>query len=121
MLEEMITPEPNPPYDWMATLVNFIFLGLAGVLGAVVHHILTPARTWAQRISEWLVGALCAIYGSELIASAIHHILVKFDLINSSYVLPEKILGFAGFLCGALGATIIELAIKAIRKRFDTK
>ena len=121
MLEEMIPTEPNPPYDWVATLVNFLFLGLAGALGAVVRHIHTPARKWAQRISEWLGGALCSIYGSELIASAIHHILDKFDLIDSTYVVPEKLLGFAGFLCGALGVTVIDLTIKAIRKRFDTK
>ena len=121
MLEEMIPTEPNPPYDWIATLVNFLFLGLAGALGAVIRHIHTPARKWAQRISEWLGGALCSIYGSELIASAIYHILDKFDLIDSTYVVPEKLLGFAGSLCGALGVTVIDLTIKAIRRRFDSK
>ena len=66
-------------------------------------------------------GVLCSIYGSELIASAIHHILDKFDLIDSIYVVPEKLLSFAGFLYEALGVTVIDLTIKAIRKRFDTK
>lgn len=119
MLEEMIPTEPNPPYDWIATLVNFLFLGLAGALGAVVRHIHTPARKLAQRISEWLGGALCSIYGSELIASAIHHILDKFDLIDSTYVVPEKLLGFAGFLCGALGVTVIDEIIKVVKKRIQ--
>ena len=42
----MIPTEPNPPYDWITTLINFLFLGLAGALGAVVRHIHTPARKW---------------------------------------------------------------------------
>ena len=58
MLEEMIPTEPNPPYDWITTLVNFLFLGLAVALGAVVRHIHTPARKLAQRISEWLGGGV---------------------------------------------------------------
>ena len=93
----MISPEPNPPYDWIATLVNFLFLGLAGALGAVVRHIHTPARKLAQRISEWLGGALCSIYGSELIVSTIHYMLDKFDLTDSAYVVSEKLLSFAVF------------------------
>ena len=116
-----MTPEPNPQYDWIATIINCLLLGLAGALGAVVRHIHTPTLKWAQRISEWLGGALCSIYGSELTASAIHHILSKFDLIDSTYVVPEKLLGFSGFLCGALGVTVIDLTIRAIRKRFDTR
>ena len=94
---------------------------MAGALGALVRHINTPARKWIQRLPEYFSGALCSIYGSELIASAIHHILDKFDLIDSTYVVPEKLLGFAGFLYNALGVTVIDLTIKAIRKRFDTK
>lgn len=118
MLEKMITPEPNP-HDWIVTLTNFLFLGLAGALGALVRHINTPARKWIRRLPEYFSGALCSIYGSELIASAIHHVLTKFDVIDSSYVVPEKLLGLAGFMCGALGITVIDLTIKAIRKRFD--
>ena len=101
-------------------LTSYFWAWLAhwGQSYAIYTH---QARKWAQRISEWLGGALCSIYGSELIASAIHHMLDKFDLIDSTYVVPEKLLGFAGFLCGALGVTVIDLTIKAIRKRFDPR
>ena len=46
----MITPEPNPPYDWIATLVNFLFLGLAGALGAVVRHTHTSPQMGATHL-----------------------------------------------------------------------
>lgn len=52
----MIPTEPTPPYDWIATLVNFLFLSLAGALGTVVRHTHTPARKLVQCISEWLGG-----------------------------------------------------------------
>lgn len=52
---------------------------------------------------------MCAVYGAELIANTIHHCLDKYDLIDSSYVVPEKIIGIAGFLCGALGGCSLTL------------
>lgn len=92
-----------------------------GALGALMRHINTPARKWIRHLPEYFGGALCSIYGYELIASAIHHILDKFHLIDSTYVVPEKLLGIAGFLCGALNASVIDITIKAMRKRFYTK
>lgn len=120
MLEKM-TPEQQTPPDWIGYIIYLIITGLAGALGAFVRQIHSPARKWPQRILEWLGGALCAIYGSEIVASAIHHSLNKFDLIDSSYVVPEKILGLAGFLCGALGVTVIDFVIQLIKNHVDAK
>ena len=64
---------------------------------------------------------LCSVYGVELKASAIHHILNKFDLIDSTHVAPQKLLDFGGFHCEALGVTVINLTINVIPKRFDMK
>ena len=60
-------------------------------------------------------------YGAELAANTLYHSLDKFDLIDSSYVVPEKILGLAGFLCGALGVSAIDWCITLIRRRQNPK
>lgn len=118
MLEEM-TPEHNTPPDWIAYIIYLFITGLAGAFGAFVRQIHSPARKWPQRILEWLGGALCAIYGAEIVASALHRSLIKLDLIDSSYVIPEKILGLAGFLCGALGITLIDYTLKLIQSNIS--
>ena len=69
---------------------------------------------------EWVGGALCAIYGAELAANALSHLLDKFDLIDGSYVVPEKFLGLAGFLCGALGVAMIDSVISLLRRKFSS-
>lgn len=107
-------PQKNIPPDWLAYSLYVILTGLAGALGAFVYQIHGPIKNWTQRIAEWIGGALCAIYGAELAAQAILHILDKFDLVDKSYVMPDKIIGLAGFLCGALGVSIIDTAIKLI-------
>ena len=47
-------------------------------------------------------------------------LLDKFDLIDGSYVVPEKFLGLAGFLCGALGVAIIDSVISLLRRKFSS-
>jgi len=39
---------------------------------------------------EWVGGSLFAIYGVELAANTLYDSLGKFDLIDSSYVVPDK-------------------------------
>lgn len=58
---------------------------------------------WLALVIKWAGGAVCAVYRAELIADTLHHNLDKYDLIDSSYVVAEKIIGIAGFLCDALG------------------
>ena len=108
--------ENNPPPDWLAYLVKLGLLALAGACGTFLRQLHGPYKKWPQRVMEWVGGALCAIYGAELAANTLYHSLDKFDLIDSSYVVPEKILGLAGFLCGALGVTLIDLAIHTAEK-----
>lgn len=45
---------------------------------------------------EWVGGSLFAIYGAG--ANTLYHSLDKFDLIDSSYVVPEKNLALPVFL-----------------------
>ena len=85
----MITPAPNP-HDWIVTLTNFRFFSLAEALGVLARHINTPARKRIRRLPEYFSGALCSIYGSTPFASTTHHILTKLDVIDSSYIVPEK-------------------------------
>ncbi|WLT07845.1 hypothetical protein RAM19_06835 [Bartonella apihabitans] len=121
MLGEMITPDQNTPPDWLAIVIKWLFLALAGACGTFLSQLHGPHKKWPQRVMEWVGGALCAIYGAELAANTLYHSLDKFDLIDSSYVLPEKILGLAGFLCGALGVSAIDWCITFIRRRQSPK
>ena len=74
---------------------------------------------------EWLGGSLFAIYGAG--ANTLYHSLDKFDLIDSSYVVPDKntwpcrFLVLAGFLCGALGVSTIDWCITFIRRQQSPK
>ena len=112
----MIPPDQNPPPDWIAFIIKWIFLALAGACGTFLSQLHGERKSVPQRVMEWVGGALCAIYGAELAANTLYHSLDKFDLIDSSYVVPEKILGLAGFLCGALGVSFIDIAIHAAKK-----
>ncbi|WP_422531734.1 hypothetical protein [Bartonella apihabitans] len=112
--------ENNPPPDWLAYLVRLGLLALAGACGSFLSQLNDAPKKWPQRVMEWVGGALCAIYGAELAANTLSHLLDKFDLIDGSYVVPEKFLGLAGFLCGALGVAIIDSVISLLRRKFGS-
>lgn len=114
-------PQKNIPPDWFAYCIYMILTGIAGAFGAFVRQIHGPVRKWPQRVVEWLGGALCAIYGAEIVAQTIYHLLSKNDLIHSDYVVPEKIIGLAGFLCGALGVSIIDGVIIFLYRHINRK
>ena len=115
----MIQPDQNPPPDWLAYIIKLGWIALAGALGSFFSQLYNKGRKWPQRMTEWGGGALCAIYGAEIVANTIYHLLVKFDLIDGSYVVPEKLLGFAGFLCGVLGVKIIIRGMNIINKYYS--
>jgi len=96
----MITPDQNTPPDWLAIVIKWLFLALAGACGTFLSQLHGPNKKWPQRVMEWVGGALCAIYGAELAANTLYHSLGKFDLIDSSYVVPEKYLALPVF-CAA--------------------
>ena len=107
MLGEMITPDQNTPPDWLAIVIKWLFLALAGACGTFLSQLHGPHKKWPQRVMEWVGGALCAIYGAELAANTLYHSLDKFDLIDSSYVVPDKNTWPCRFFCGALGVSAI--------------
>lgn len=113
-------PQKIIPPDWLAYLLYTVLTALAGAFGAFVRQIHGPARKWPQRVIEWIGGALCAVYGAEIVAQTIYHLLSKYDLIHTGYVVPEKIIGLAGFLCGALGVSAIDGVIHIIKSRFNS-
>ena len=112
--------ENNPPPDWLAYLVRFGLLALAGACGSFLSQLNGAPKKWPQRVMEWVGGALCAIYGAELAANALYHLLDKSDLIDDSYAVPEKFLGLAGFLCGALGVAAIDIGIGFLKRKFGS-
>lgn len=47
-------PEKNMPSDLFIAIVSSLWVGLAGVAGALVRQVKGPQKTWPQRIMEWL-------------------------------------------------------------------
>ncbi|RCL00950.1 MAG: hypothetical protein JSC189_001043 [Candidatus Tokpelaia sp. JSC189] len=113
-------PEKNVPPDWFIAIVSSLWVGLAGIAGALVRQVNGPQKTWAHRIMEWIAGALCAIYITPVAAPVIHHTLERFDMIsNTTGLTPETVTGLTGFLSGALGITILECFIAWIKNRLN--
>ena len=66
MLGEMITPDQNTPPDWLAIVIKWLFLALAGACGTFLSQLHGPNKKWPQRVMEWVGGALCAIMEQSL-------------------------------------------------------
>ncbi|UXN03109.1 MULTISPECIES: hypothetical protein [unclassified Bartonella] len=117
-------PERNIPPDWYLTLFGLFWTGLAGSLGAVLRQITGPKQSWLKRLSEWIGGAICAVYMTPTVTHISLHLLNKFDLIEQGAILsPESITGLAGLMCGALGITLIEslvIIIKHFRRKITS-
>jgi len=108
----------NIPPDWFAAVLAGMRVALAGAAGAFVRQVNGPDKTRAQRSMEWLAGALCALYATDTVSTAILRAMERLDLVSAvTGLTPEKVTGLAGFLCGAVGITILEMAVKALKKR----
>ena len=62
----------------------------AGAYRTFLSQLHGPNKKWPRRVMEWVGGSLFAIYGAELAANTLYYSLDKFNLIDSSYVVPEK-------------------------------
>ena len=123
MLGKMIQPDQNPPPDWLDFLIKWASIAFAGACGSFVSQLYRKNAhlNFPQRVMEWVGGALCSIYGTEIVANTIYHLLDKFDLIDKTYIMPEKIFGFSGFLCGVLGVKIIMRCLNTVKYFYKTK
>lgn len=99
-----------PPdfYGW----VGFV---ISGSVGAMIRHLNSGAGR-IKIIIEMIAGAVCAAYCSELIAHILFHALIKFDLVEPQKYPPEKLMAFAGFLCGMCGIQLLNAAIEKLKK-----
>jgi len=109
----------NRPFisEYFSALYALFSIAFAGACGAFFHQIHSPQKRFSMRVLEWFCGAICAVYGSELVAFISYHLLVKYDLIGAQQISPEKLYGFSGFLCGALGANCSKLFFSLIKPR----
>lgn len=105
----------STPPEWLAALLALFWTAIIGALGAFVRQIHGPEKTKKQILCELLAGAICSVVGAEIIAESIYYALLKFDLINPQFLLPEKIIALSGFLCGALGVVLIDFAVLVIK------
>lgn len=102
----------------------FILLStaIAGVLGAGVRQLASQEKSWGARLLEWLGGGVLAVYASPTVAFVVHHLLIKMDLIAlDSDIIADDLLGLSGFLCGAVGISIIEYVLSDFKKNIDSK
>ncbi|WP_461723104.1 hypothetical protein [Bartonella sp. LJL80] len=55
--------------------------------------------------------ALCVVFGAEIVAGTIFHLLGDYDLIHNISVATQNIIGLNGFLFCALAVRAISAAI----------
>lgn len=91
-------------------IYNYVSLFIAGMLGTFVRQLYVKRVSIFQRISEYIAGALCAIYGAQIVASIICSMLCE-----SGFVLVrDKLLSFSAFLCGMFGLSLCEYGFQYI-------
>lgn len=110
-------PLKHTPPEWLLYLFALLSTAVAGALGAFVRQIGSTEKSLMRRMAEWVAGAVAAIYATPVVAPVIYRLLERHDLVSAPLTL-ENITGLAGFLSGALGITVIELAVKILRKYF---
>jgi len=102
-------------------LSNIFNLSLSGLAGAFLYQLNANQKSLKHRATQAIGGAICAIYASSIIANIIQHTLLKYDLINIADISQTKLYSFAGFICGALGSSLINVIIEYLKNKLNIK
>jgi len=97
-------------------LTGVLSTGAAGALGAFTNQLNGQKKSFTLRVVEWFCGGVCAVYGSELLAYILHHLLLKYDLIGQGQILPQNLMSLSGFLCGMLGLSAWQTLINTLKE-----
>ncbi|WP_412057384.1 hypothetical protein [Bartonella sp. DGB2] len=112
-------PEKQIPPDWLSWFGMMLSTALAGIFGAFVRQLANHDKSCWQRVCEWVGGGVLAIYASPTVSYMLYHLLLRFDMVGVDDGLsPNNIMGLAGFICGAVGVSSIELLLSVLRYYF---
>lgn len=108
-----LVPNRIPPdfYSWIIYVI-------AGAVGALVRNVGSGERI-IKILLDMVCGALCSVFCADLLAAIIMHCLVKFDMIQHQEVASDKLLGFAGFICGVAGMRLMTLIMAWIARKLN--
>ncbi len=106
----------NKDIDFLIQIYNYITLGVAGVFGVFVRHIYVKKTSIMQKIVEYLAGALCAIYGANILCQILYHMLIRYNFSMQDGESWQKLLSLSAFLCGMFGLSLCEYGFNYLRK-----
>ena len=93
---------------------------LAGIAGAFVANIFPPHKPWRERVAEYVGGALMALYVGPTAGPVLHNGILAVSAwwrIPPAQTIPQaSVESLAGFMCGALGLTIIKGLLRGARR-----
>ncbi|MBZ9936641.1 hypothetical protein LB518_10070 [Mesorhizobium sp. BR1-1-16] len=93
---------------------------LAGLAGAFVANIFPPHKPWRERVVEYIGGALMAVYVGPTAGPVLHNAILAASAwwhVPSAHAIPQaSIESLAGFMCGALGLTLIKGLLRWARQ-----
>lgn len=107
-----LLPNRIPPdiYSWIIYVI-------AGAVGALVKNVGSGEKV-LKILLDMICGAFCSVFCADLLAEIILHCLIKFDLIQHQ-VASDKLIGFAGFICGVAGMRLMTLIIEWIARKLN--
>jgi len=119
-------PDPHAGGDLAATVLSKATAATAGLAGAYIRQLFPPRKPVRQRIAEYIGGAFTAVYGGPvagpLLYQAIEVVAKWWGTTVADVLARQSVESLAGFMCGAIGLTIIEgLFVLARRWRDDPR
>ncbi|WJW80498.1 hypothetical protein [Bartonella sp. TP] len=96
---------------------NYFTITMAAFFGVFVRQIYVKKGNIMQRILEYIAGALCSIYGAELSSHILYRLLLYYNVVPKSELMPQSLLSLSAFLCGMFGLSLCELGFAYIFRR----
>lgn len=88
---------------------NYHTIILAALFGVFIRQIYVKKGSILQRILEYIAGALCSVYGADLLAHMLYQLLLHYHFIPPAQLMPQSLVSLSAFLCGMFGLSLCEL------------
>lgn len=88
---------------------NYHTIILAALFGVFIRQIYVKKGSILQRILEYIAGALCSVYGADILAHILYQLLLHYHFIPPAQLMPQSLVSLSAFLCGMFGLSLCEL------------
>lgn len=106
----------NKDIDYLIQIYNYMTLAISGCFGVFIRHFYIKKNDIIQNILEYIAGALCSIYGSDILSGILANILIHYNFYINDYDTKQKLLSLSAFLCGMFGLSLCECAFNYFKK-----